>query len=57
MYRPEGWKNPYPEQDEPTYIPVDFVPMFNTFMHRMYERGADAMLERVKNPPYKKPKK
>lgn len=43
MWRPEGWENPY---IDPSTKPEG---SFITTFHHIYEAGADAMLEALKN--------
>ena len=40
MYRPEGWKNPYPKEGRAMPENIPWV-----VFHDAYEAGADAMLE------------
>ncbi len=45
MWRHEDWKNPYPDEVEQPVITN--LPSTRTMMHRAWEAGADAMLNRV----------
>ena len=45
MYRTKDWKNPYPDEVK---IPlITDIPATRTMLHRAYEAGADALLQRL----------